>query len=442
MSRFAHLLGACSLAIGAFAATAQAQNRPEFVQLGRASAAIHRPAGGATPHIAILVTHRTGNNLNNIACREMASRGFMGVCFNTRFINNEAAVRSEEITLDVKAAVDFAKAQPGITKVILLGHSGGSPVMSLYQAVAENGAEFCRRPERLVKCGSDIPALTPADGLIYPDAHPGNPAQTLRGINPSLVVESGKVRVIAELDPFNPANGYNPDGPSKYSKDFQTRYYAAQSQIMTDQLNKALAAKASMARGEYVFPDDDIVLIPFSDQDGSAGLMLMDPSIPEFMSTASPRKLLKNDGSIVTEVVRSAAVPELGQQKANRLFNGGARLLTINSFLSANATRSTNALDGIDHCSSNTSTICNVQFIKAPTLVAAMGGWRFIRDQERMYELSPATDKDFIVIEGAEHNYTPCRPCEKTPGQYSNSVKNLFDYMAKWANDRFPRTRS
>ena len=41
--------------------------------------------------------------------------------------------------LDVKAAFDYAKSQPGITKVILLGHSGGSPVMSLYQAVAENG---------------------------------------------------------------------------------------------------------------------------------------------------------------------------------------------------------------------------------------------------------------------------------------------------------------
>ena len=438
--RLTHLLGACSFAAAVVAAaTAHAQNRPEFVQLGRVSAAIHKPASGPAPHIAILVTHRTGNNLNNIACREMAQRGFLGVCFNTRFVNNEAAVRSEEITLDVKAAVDFAKAQPGITKIVLLGHSGGSPVMSLYQAIAENGAEFCRKPERLVKCGSDIPTLAPADGLIYPDAHPGNPAQTLRGINPSLVIENGKVRVIAELDPFNPANGYNPKGPSKYSKEFQTRYYAAQSKVMTDQLNKALAIKASMAKGEYVFPDDDAMYIPFSDQDGSAGLMLMDPSIPEFMATASPRKLLKNDGTIVTQVVHSSAAPELEQPKTNRLFNGGARLLTINSFLSASATRSANALDGIEHCSSNTSTICNVQSIKAPTLVAAMGGWRFIRDQERMYELSPAADKDFIVIEGAEHNYTPCRPCEKTPGQYSNSAKNLFDYMAKWANDRFPK---
>ena len=123
-------------------------------RLGRTTIAIHKPASGPAPHIAILVTHRTANQLNNIACREMAQRGFLGVCFNTRFINNEAAVRSEEITLDVKAAFDYAKSQPGITKVILLGHSGGSPVMSLYQAVAENGVSYCRKPERLTKCDS------------------------------------------------------------------------------------------------------------------------------------------------------------------------------------------------------------------------------------------------------------------------------------------------
>jgi hypothetical protein len=165
--------------------------------------------------------------------------------------------------------------------------------------------------------------------------------------------------------------------------------------------------------------------------------MLMDPTIPEFMSTKSPRKLLKNDGSIVTEIVHSVAVPELGQAKANREFNAGVKVLTFTSYLSANSTRSTNSLDGIEDCSTNISTICNVKSVKAPTLIAAMGGWRFIGDQERMYEGSPAADKDFIVVEGAVHGYTPCTKCEKSKGQYSNTVKNLFDYIGAWANKRF-----
>ena len=66
-----------------------------------------------------------------------------------------------------------------------------------------------------------------------------------------------------------------------------------------------------------------------------------------------------------------------------------------------------------------------------------MGAYNHIRFQELMYENSPAQDKDFIVIEGARHGYTPCTACENNLGQYSNSLKNLFDYIEQWANARF-----
>ena len=54
-----------------------------------------------------------------------------------------------------------------------------------------------------------------------------------------------------------------------------------------------------------------------------------------------------------------------------------------------------------------------------------------------MFEMARSPDKDFITIEGAVHGFTPCTACETTPGQYSNTVKNLFDYIAKWLNDRY-----
>jgi hypothetical protein len=31
----------------------------------------------------------------------------------------------------------------------------------------------------------------------------------------------------------------------------------------------------------------------------------------------------------------------------------------------------------------------------------------------------------------------PCVPCETTPGQYSNSVKNFYDYVRQWIDKRF-----
>jgi hypothetical protein len=440
-----HYLGSSALSLcAAMAVTAPAfaQSHPEYVPLPRVQAALYKPDSGPAPHVAFLVAHRTANNLSTSACTELSKRGFMVLCFNTRFINNEAQVRWEETPLDVKAAVEFVRRQPGITKVVLLGHSGGSPLMSLYEAIAENGAAYCQRPERIVKCGPDVDGLKPVDGIVFPDAHPGNPVQALRDLNPSVVMEDGKLKVIPELDPFSPANGFNPNGVSHYSKAFQTRYYAAQSKAMSDRLARVSAAEERIKKGDYPYPDDGLVVIPAGGNPGAGAggdgvLIAMDPDIPELMSTARPEKLLKNDGTIVTEIVHSVAVPEPKNAKTNRAFDTGTKIFTFKSFLSANATRSTNSLDGIDDCSSNNSTVCAVQSIHVPILVAAMGGYHFVRDQEIIYDKSASKDKDYVVIEGALHGYTPCTACEKTPGQYSNTVKNLFDYIAAWTNKRF-----
>src|SRR3954471_20569659 len=84
-------------------AVAVAQSHPEFIPLGRVAAALYKPDSGPAPHVAFLVSHRTANNLNNNACKELAKRGFVALCWNTRFVNNEAAVRWEDIAFDVKA---------------------------------------------------------------------------------------------------------------------------------------------------------------------------------------------------------------------------------------------------------------------------------------------------------------------------------------------------
>ena len=69
---------------------------------------------------------------------------------NVRFANNEALVDWQDIALDVRAGVRFLRSQPGITTVILIGPSGGGPVMSFYQAVAENGPAYCQGPNKLI----------------------------------------------------------------------------------------------------------------------------------------------------------------------------------------------------------------------------------------------------------------------------------------------------
>ena len=440
--RRVHIVVVAVLGAVAVPSASVAQSHPEFIALGRVSAALYKPDTGPAPHVGFVIGHRTANYLNHIACRELSSRGFLALCFNTRFQNNETQVRWEETPLDVKAAVEFVRRQPAITKIILFGHSGGGPLMSLYQAVAEHGPAYCQKPERLVKCGDDLRDLPRADAIVFADAHAGNPVQTLRSLNPSVRIDGAKRVVDPALDPFDEKNGFNSKGSSHYSKAFQDRYFAAQAARMNELIDRALAIQERMRKGEYPYSDDEILLIPSGGNPGAgaggdAKLATLDPSIADLQSTARPEKLLRNDGAIVTQIVRSVAVAEPGMARTNRDFDTGTKIFTLKSFLSANATRATSANGGIDYCSSNNSTTCAVQSISVPMMIAAMGAYQFIRDDEIIFDKSASKDKDYFVLEGAVHGFTPCTACETTPGQYSNSVKNLFDYIRDWTNKRF-----
>jgi hypothetical protein len=197
-----------------------------------------------------------------------------------------------------------------------------------------------------------------------------------------------------------------------------------------------------MTRNAYPYPDDDILVIPRGGNPGSgpgasAALFIAEPDIAAINSTARPEKLLRNDGSVAMQPIQSVYVANPKLARDNMRFSTGTKVYTLRSFLSANAIRARNSIDDIDYCSSNNSTVCAVQSISVPVLFAAMGAHYFIRDNERLYDMARSKDKDFIVIEGAVHGFTPCTACEKTPGQYSNSVKNLFDYAAKWIDARY-----
>ena len=74
-----------------------------------------------------------------------------------------------------------------------------------------------------------------------------------------------------------------------------------------------------------------------------------------------------------------------------------------------------------------------------PILVVAMQGHYFIRDGEYIYETSASNDKEFIVLEGANHGLGPCAPCSALHGgaDYSRARINLFDHIKDWVGDRF-----
>ena len=146
-----HKLLSMGLFLNAFlimATSSFAQSNPHYIQFASVpnavKGALYSPdPPQPAPHVGILVMHRASNFMNALACPELSKRGFLVLCMNPRSDNNEAAVRWETIPLDVKAGVEFLKKQPGITKLILWGFSGGGLTMSFYQNVAENGPSVC-----------------------------------------------------------------------------------------------------------------------------------------------------------------------------------------------------------------------------------------------------------------------------------------------------------
>ena len=421
------------------ASTATGPPPPTYIQFSPSATkgALYYPDPAAFPHpnVAVIAMHRDSNYLSHISTKELPKRGFVVLGMNPRCDNNEAACAPwENNALDVKQGVQYLRSLPGITKVILLGHSGGGPTMTFYQAVAEQGVSFCQQPDKLMKCDDKLADLPPVDGVMLMDAHPGNGINAVRSIsadvtNDAAMLNSGAAPVIdPSLDPFSAANGYRADGTTHYSDDFKNRYFTAQAERMNTLIGLAQSRlAAAQAQGQ----DDAPFVVPMAD---NARLAQIDLSIDA--STEKPEKLIKNDGTIVDDqIVHSVRTTSLepGDEKS---FDS-TMMLTAKSFLSVRAVKSTNSMTGVDFCSSNNSTPCNLQQVHVPLLVTAMGGHYFIHDAEQYYEQAASKDKDFYVIEGATHGGTECTACETTPGQYSNATKNLFDLMGRWMNQRY-----
>ena len=45
---------------------------------------------------------------------------------------------------------------------------------------------------------------------------------------------------------------------------------------------------------------------------------------------------------------------------------------------------------------------------------------------EIAYDRSPAADKEFLGVEGANHGFNPCKP------EYGDTFKRTFDYVDSW----------
>lgn len=409
----------------------------EFVRLRRATTGLlYLPTvQGPEWKVGLVSMHPNNDWYEHPSCTELAARGFRALCVNGQYVNQSRdAMIWENLALDVAPAVRYMRQLPGIEAVVLVGHSGGGQLMPFYQNVAENGVGACQRPELLTQCPDSLADLPSADGVVLLDAHSGH--NMLTALDPAVTDENHPERRDPSLDLFSPANGYNPNGPSIYGEEFKRRFYRAQAERMNRLIARALERRAAVRAGESPFTDTEPFLI------ARTGGRMWELDTSQISHTTSAYPVLKPDGSQVVEVPHTVRVPTLNPDR-NDTYVDGAGTHLLDAFLSM-ATRTTDdyyvtedSHDGVLWDSSNSLTPGNITGMHVPVLIMAMTGHYWMVVGETLYQRSGSADKTLVFVEGATHNFTPCRPCERTPGEFGDTVKTTFDYAADWIRGRF-----
>jgi pimeloyl-ACP methyl ester carboxylesterase len=146
-----------------------------------------------------------------------------------RAIGNDLRLEHEIALFDVAAGLAHLR-KLGFSKIALLGNSGGAPLYALYNQQSKLAPEQRiertpgGRPTKLAEL--DMPV---ADGIIFVAPHGGQGKLLMASIDGSVTDENDPLNVDPSLDPFSPANGFNPlTGKAKYTPEFIDRYRAAQ----------------------------------------------------------------------------------------------------------------------------------------------------------------------------------------------------------------------
>ena len=168
-----------------------------YVRIGQLNAVIWRPASpGPHANVVLVGMHDEGNNMDHLSGPNLARRGYTIINANTRTAPDpeDHDTDWDNVLTDVGAVVKYARAMPGVTKVIVLGHSSGGPLMAAYQNIAENGANACNDAHKVFKCPDSLAGLPRADGVILLDPIFGVGANVLASVDPAITDAAPKMR--------------------------------------------------------------------------------------------------------------------------------------------------------------------------------------------------------------------------------------------------------
>ena len=393
---------------------------------------------GPKAQVAVFIMHSAGDYLSHSGCTELSKRGYRVLCANNATgksgVSNDGVI--DRVMLDAKAGIAWLHRQPGVRKIVLMGHSGGGTVMTAYQLIAEGGVKACQGPEKIWKCPDSLAGMPPADGVMLIDSNWGLAEMTLLSIDPAVADESDGTKLDAALDMFNPANGFKPAG-STYAPAFRARFLTAEGRRMNALIAMAGERLAAIQAGRGRFTDDEPFVVPGATLLANSN-RLLSQDVTLLARSRRPWPLVHSDGSVTTGIIRSVRVPENTRNPTGSMM-AGALKTTVRNFLSTYAVRTTptygydaDSLDGVEWTSSYASPPGNVSGITVPLLTLGMTGHWEALAAEDIYDRARSTDKTIAFIEGADHSYRTCTKCERTPGEFGDTQKTTYDFIDRW----------
>jgi hypothetical protein len=440
-----------SIGVGTVAALAQQAPRPigaieipgvktTFIYLGSGvPGVLYEPtAPSAKAQIGVLVMHSGADYLRHSSCTELSKRGYRVLCANTSGDKSGTfdTGRLDASLLEAGQGVRFLRSHTGIRKVVLWGHSGGGTLMSAYQSIAESGVQVCQDAAKLHRCPNTLAGLPPADGVILGDTNIGLGTITLLSVDPAVISHGSGLKLNPELDMYNPANGYRSDGKTVYSEAFKRKFFKAEAERNNAIIKLAQERLAAIEAGNGQFKDDEPFFIP-GGYIGNNRLLSQDVSL--MSRSRQPWPLVHADGSITREIIQGRRVAQ-ATENPSAYYRRGAIKTTVRGFLTSYAIRadadrysySADNIHGVQWTSSYASPPGNVQSLSAPLLLLGMTGGYEGWASELIYELAKSADKELAFINGATHGYGTCKPCEKTPGEFGDTLKTTYDYADRW----------
>lgn len=381
---------------------------------------------GSNARIALLFVHPNGNVFNVPVGPEMSSRGYRVLMVNHHGQDDDA----DRFAPGISRGVAYLRTLPGVRRVVIVGHSGGGHLIAWYQNVAEHGPSACQGSEKIYPCsGEGLVGLAKPDGILLLDSTLGAFHQ-MSAVDPAV---DGSNRKPA-LDMFTAANGYDTEGKrARYSAEFAKRFHAEQAARNARIVDNALERLHAITQGKGQFSDDEPLVIRGMGQN-AAGARLYQPDIAFVARTKKPHMLLKADGTEPEMIVPSVR-PATGQQAIGALgtLHVMSQDTTVRHFLANSAIRTTpdyaitaDDIAGVDWASATTSTPANAEGITVPALVMPMTCHYLVVPDEIIFDHLGSKDKTFVAVEGAVHNFAPCRP------EYGDTVKRAFDFVDGW----------